>query len=84
MLFTIILDYRGGTYIRQARAGSPKKALLQSIQDFDVISSTTKTQIASETANENIVEVAATRGVWCTSVTLRGKLGLFHIVATAS
>jgi hypothetical protein len=84
MLFTIILDYRGGTYIRQARGRSPKKALLQSIQDFEVISSTTKTQIASEIANENIVEVAGTRGVWCTSVTLRGKLGLFHIVATAS
>jgi len=46
MLFTIVLDYRGGTYIRQARGRSPKKALLQSIQDFEVISSTTKTQIA--------------------------------------
>jgi hypothetical protein len=84
MLFTIILDYRGGTYIRQARARSPKKALLKSLQDFDVVSPTTKTQIAWEIANENIVEVAGTRGVWCTSATLRGKLGLFHIVATVS
>jgi hypothetical protein len=82
-LFTIILDYRGGTYIRQARGSSPKKALTSSVKSFDVFSPKGKEQVALAISQEEIVRVDGTSGVWCISALARGELALLHIVATA-
>ena len=82
-LFTIILEYGGGAYIRHVRSGSAKKAVINGLSQFEVLHSRIRKQLASDVAREELVEVEGTKGVWCCSAVAERSLILLHIIATA-
>lgn len=86
-LYTIILDFRGGTYISQINEDNEHSALLKwrsSIDDYvPELNSTDKESI------KNNVEVTLTRvtgliNVCCTTLIVNDSLALINIVKTHS
>lgn len=86
-LYTVILDYKGGTYIAQVSARSPAAALpkwLSNLKNADLA----KWGIARDelakiiNSSESVVPLDACLNVWCTSGLAKRGLALVHIVAT--
>jgi hypothetical protein len=89
-LYTLFLDYRGGTYISQIKASSPLKALTSWADALDYtqvqgIGSKGKVKL-KETIKERIVgpptQVEGIKNTWCFSSVLHGHLVLIHITKT--
>lgn len=89
-LFTLILEYRGGTYASQVAAASPTKALRAWADKLD------GQAVQSLGRKRTHALVKATRGgaeaplslegianVWCWSVVVGGALALVNMVKTA-
>jgi hypothetical protein len=89
-LYTIILDYRGGTYISQVRARSPRAAAKQWARALDVVGvkhlgAKGKQKIITNLENDEYclnepVALTGLVGVWCIGMPIPG--GLVNIVAT--
>jgi hypothetical protein len=89
-LYTIILEYRGGTYISQVRAGSPRAAAKQWAHTLDIgvvkhLGAKGKQQIIRSLENDEYclhepVALTGLVGVWCIGMPIPG--GLVNIVAT--
>lgn len=78
-LYTLLLDYRGGTYISQITADSESLALdlwTPSIQD-DV-----EKDLVSELRRDRLVQIEDTKNVWCTTAIVRDNLAVMNIVKT--
>lgn len=86
-LFTVILEFDGGTYISQFQASSAYAAArmhaqyLVDIKGMDTLSN--RMRLAEHLSQERPVPIGGVRKVWCSSASLRGKLALVNIVATA-
>jgi hypothetical protein len=83
-LFTLLADYRGGTYIRQITAASPVSALLNWCKETGntipkSLASALK-QLGDE--RDQAIQIEGCKNVWCLSTTYRGSLLLLHIVKT--
>jgi len=79
-LFTIILEYRKGTYIRQVRGASPISAWRKAVGQFDFLSPSAKRRLTNEA--DPVVTVEGKKRVWCITASLRGGLALAHIIET--
>jgi hypothetical protein len=76
--FTLILEFCGGTYIRQIKAPSPKTALRKLAAGAD-----DKKDLFLALVDEGPVAIQGISKCWCSSATYRGKLALVNIVKTA-
>jgi len=76
--FTVILEFGGGTYIRQVKAISPKTALRKLAAGTD-----DKRALFFTLVDEGPVAIQGISKCWCSSATYRGKLALANIVKTA-
>ena len=76
--FTLILEFRGGTYIRQVRAASPQGALRKVASSTDA-----KTEVFRALAHEKVIAIDGIANCWCLCATHRGKFALLNIVETA-
>ncbi|WP_298332716.1 hypothetical protein [Asticcacaulis sp.] len=89
-VYTLFLDYKGGTYIAQRRAPNPRealrlwatqpeKALLSALgDDAGCIES-----LAAEIGDDNqLVPIQGMTSVWCASFVVEGELALINIVQT--
>ena len=93
-LFTVIVDYDGGTYIGQVEADDANQAALAwatqlEVRDIPGMGNKSKEALKTD------LKVKQTDGygptfldglvnVWCESSLVRGKLILIHIVQTSS
>jgi hypothetical protein len=75
--FTLILEYGGGTYIRQVNAVSPQAALNKLATGTD-----DRRILFQAVAREKAVAIEGITNCWCSSASHRGKLGLVNIVKT--
>ena len=85
-LYTVILDYKGGTYIAQVSADSPAAALpiwLSQIKN-DALAEweITRKDLISILKSEHVVPIDGCVNVWCTSGSARGNLALINVIAT--
>ena len=86
-LFTVILEFAGGTYISQFRASSPDDAAVKhadylvGLKGMSTLSN--RRRLADSLALEPPVAIEVVRKVWCCSASVRGGLALVNIVATA-
>lgn len=86
-LFTLLLDYAGGTYIDQVEARSPEGALrrwgaaLQSRRD-SAIPVRSKARLIGLARTDAPQPVQGRRNVWCSSGLVDSQLALIHIVLT--
>ena len=87
-LFTFFLDYRGGTYIRQAKARSPEAALKTWASNLDCngiqgFGPKRKKQLARELSSDEPVAIEGIQNAWCADAIVGGHLALVHFVRTA-
>jgi hypothetical protein len=87
-LFTIVLEFDGGTYLFQAEAAKPNQALqiwaarsaqlgIEQIKKADA-----KDLIEQVSGTPELTPVDGCKNVWCWSGLIREKLGLVHLVKT--
>jgi hypothetical protein len=87
-LFTIVLDYRGGTYMAQSRAVSVASALdvwtrqLPS-QRVPRIGAATATALARALREDPPVPLDGLVNAWCATTSVRGALAVINIILTA-
>jgi hypothetical protein len=88
-LYTVFLDYAGGTYVSQARASNPASAIKRWARHLDSnqihgLGVKTRENLVRQMAAEIPTPISGTLNTWCVSAILRGKLALIHLVKTDS
>jgi hypothetical protein len=86
-LFTVILEFDGGTYISQFHGSSPHDAAVKHVDYLVSLKgmSTPKNRqlLANRLSQERPVAIEGVHKVWCCSASVGRKLALVNIVATA-
>ena len=85
-LYTVILDYGGGTYIAQLTAASAVAALpiwIARLNDEDLAEwGISRRELANITKDNGIVPMSGCVNVWCVSGAARKGLALINLIAT--
>ena len=85
-LFTIVLEYKGGTYIAQSLADSPDAALskwISEIRDEEFAEwGIARNELAKLMKSENVIPINDCVNVWCISGSGKHGLVLVNLVAT--
>jgi hypothetical protein len=86
-LYTILLDWEGGTYISQKHARSHDAALTKWAHELetDTISAfgpSCHEQLVSDLKSEPSTPLNGLTNAWCNSAILNGKLALINVVKT--
>lgn len=89
-LYTIILDFEGGTYVGQAYADSPQNGVTN-WEPTDSSSATIRylqrihDHLVAQIQNGDVpARVADRQNAWCMSGTIEGKLYLAHLILTVA
>jgi hypothetical protein len=86
-LFTLILEFDGGTYISQLRAASVARAVAQYpsqlLSNKAVSTLAVRKRLAQSFSTENPVAIEGVQNVWCCSASAGKKFALLNIVTTA-
>lgn len=86
-LFTVILEFDGGTYISQFRASSPRDAAVKHADHVVRLNGMStprnRGRLSGRLSVETPVAIEGVRKVWCCSASVGRKLALVNIVATA-
>jgi hypothetical protein len=77
--WTMIVDYDGGTYIRQAVSPSIEQAVLRMIETDEA----GYMSCLAENTSEDYVPITGIENTWCISGLFDDKLVTAHIVLTA-
>ncbi len=85
-LYTFFLDYKGGTYVSQVKASSPRRALAawaETLQEADIngLGSSAKKKLINQ-INQPPTPLNHIKNTWCYSALLRGDLALIHFTMT--
>ena len=89
-LYTLAVEYRGGSYVSQIKARSPKDALLQlatarSSPKRGELGSRIRLEIKKQLENENgPVALKGCKNVWCQSGIFNDELVLVHVICTCA
>jgi hypothetical protein len=88
-IYTLLIDYDGGTYISRWSATSPKRAIIKwsRLFDFSVIPHVRNSwldEFREEIKRESPTRITGTVGVWCGGAILGNKYVLINIVRTAA
>jgi hypothetical protein len=86
-IYTLVLDYKGGTYISQRKARTPKEACLKWADQLDPkpifgMGTTGKALLQKELAGEEGVLIQGLKNVWCVTVLVHGKGAQINIIQT--
>jgi hypothetical protein len=86
-IYTVVLDYKGGTYISQIKARTHKEACLKWADQLDPkvifgMGSVGKASLQTGIAREEPVLIQGLKNVWCQSALVRGKGALINIIQT--
>ena len=89
-LYTLLIDFDGGTYVSQAPARNFHEAPEKCIEKWEIddmketISGGDKHVILEQLKEEEFVLVKGMKGVWCGGVCVRDKYCMLHLVCTQS
>lgn len=87
-LFTLVLDYHGGTYLSQFDADTPVDAVgawCRELRDNQLLgepSSVVAEGIMADAVENNLVGVEGMCGAWCAATTAAGGLALLNVIQT--
>ena len=76
--FTVILEFTGGTYVRQVKAASARRAL-----KAIATGKHGKAALFRALAEEKPAAIEGVKNCWCCGASYRDKLALVNIVKTA-
>jgi len=87
-LYTMVLDFHGGTYISQFDAETAIEAVkhwcdeLKEEQLLGEVSSDVAEGVMIDAADNRLVEVEGLHGAWCAAATVAGGLALLNVIIT--
>jgi hypothetical protein len=85
-LYTVVLDYRGGTYLAQVSAASPVAALpkwLSKIRNENLVTwKLSRSDLKGILESDDPTPINGCRGVWCISGRSKNGMVLINIIAT--
>ncbi|WP_261841397.1 hypothetical protein [Aliamphritea ceti] len=87
-LYTLILDFKGGTFISQCLSACKEDALYKGILNWDitgledVITDNSRNILLEDIENENSIPLKGMKNVWSCSVFVNEELMLINLVAT--
>jgi hypothetical protein len=87
-LYTVFLEYRGGTYISQISSDTPSKALLRWAQvrrkrkDEHDLPDELRSHIKAHVREDPPIALIGVRNVWCFNCNFRNRLVLIHLIST--
>jgi len=85
-LFTMLLEFGGGTYISQIRATSARiaarKHATQLVGNKVIASLAVRKRLAQDLLKDEPVAIEGVPNVWCCSASVGRKFALVNIVAT--
>jgi hypothetical protein len=87
-LYTVVLEYVGGTYVSQVRAADVGAAVRRWAGDLarggiDGLPREIGRELAGEMAEAEPVPLSGLVGAWCCTGSVGGRLGLVNIICTA-
>jgi hypothetical protein len=86
-LFTVVLEFDGGTYISQFRATSAHNAAIKHavhlMGNKEMSTLANRRRLADRLSAEQLFAIEGVRNVWCCSASVGKKFALLNIVATA-
>jgi hypothetical protein len=86
-LFTVVLEFDGGTYVSQFHATSAKNAAVKHaarlIGNKGMSTLANRRRLADRLSVDQPVAIEGVRSVWCCSASVGKKFALVNIVATA-
>lgn len=88
-LYTMIMDFRGGTYISQVKANNVKDALIKGIsnlkpQDIEFFGKKIQQKMLDEAPNEEPVAIAGNQNVFTVGLSPMGHFTTVHLILTES
>ena len=85
-LYTVILEYNGGTYISQASGNSPAAALpkwISKLHDEEMAKwKITRGELTRVIRTDEPCPISGCVGVWCVTGSTKAGLVLIHLIAT--
>ena len=87
-LYTLIIDFKGGTFITQALADDILSASKKCLANWDItdisalICDSDISKIVSEIDEDYFIEVSNMQNVWCASLNIGRNLMLLNLVET--
>ena len=85
-LYTVVLEFGGGTYIAQVSAESPVAALpdwISQLQDEELAKwGITRSELTSIIGSDHPVPIDGCVGVWCLTGSAKKGLVLINMIAT--
>ncbi|MCA9524480.1 MAG: hypothetical protein KC609_26115 [Myxococcales bacterium] len=87
-LYTILLDFRGGTYLHQLEAESVEEAVADWARELDIAAISgfdpaERDELIRAVDDDPPIAINGMRGVWCVSAGLEAGLALAHVICTA-
>jgi hypothetical protein len=86
-LFTVILEFGGGTYISQIRSASVRgtvcKYASQLVEDQEIPGTAAKKSLAAVLRQDIPISITGVHNVWCCSASVGKKFALLNIIQTA-
>lgn len=87
-LFTLVLDYHGGTYLSQFDADTPTEAVgawCRELHDNQLLgepSSVVAEGIMADAVENSLVGIEGLCGAWCAATATAGGLALLNVIQT--
>jgi len=86
-LYSVLLEYAGGTYVSQVVASSPKDALVKWTRQLDAsvvwgMGKKSLEILRDDMREETPVPLTGLNNIWCTDALIRGKGSTIHVVQT--
>jgi hypothetical protein len=86
-LFTMVLEFGGGTYVSQFKAASAHAAAVKHAAHLTTIKGmgtpSDRKRLAERLSLEQPIAIQGIRNVWCCSTSVGRRFALVNIVATA-
>lgn len=88
-LYTMILEYRQGSYVSQVEARSEAEAVKKWVACVEIdaaygLTEKSRPLLTSQFPEDRAVALTGIKNVWCCTARLRGNLALLDIIKTAS
>ena len=85
-LFTVVLEFDGGTFIAQVKAANVKKAVATYANDLlnnkTIGKFPTRRRLSAGLLEEDPIAIETVTNVWCCSTLVNNKLALLNFIRT--
>ncbi len=87
-LYTVVVDYRGGTYVSQARASSVASGIDKCLRNWisnignDIIDATHIEEIIDSFQQDEPALLEGLSNVWCSASNVLGEVMMLNVVRT--